>query len=196
MNTVSYDYLFKKPLVGDPGTGKSSLIMRFVGGSNFNADIVTKIIEIDRKRTKLQIWDPVKQRRWPTLHSACYRRAHGIIIVYDVTNENSFNNVKLWLQEIKTKGIENATIVIVGNKCDLTTHRHVDFSAGKKFADKHEISFFETSATNLINVQESFFTVAKEAHEKRDISETSKVSLCQSLTLIKRLLAPIVPCSN
>ncbi|XVF33636.1 hypothetical protein REPUB_Repub17cG0184900 [Reevesia pubescens] len=146
-----YDYLFKLLLIGDSGVGKSCLLLRF-------AKIRT--VEQDGKTIKLQIWDTAGQERFRTITSSYYRGAHGIIIVYDVTDQESFNNVKQWLNEIDRYASDNVNKLLVGNKCDLTTNKVVSYETAKAFADEVGIPFMETSAKDSTNVEQAFMAMA------------------------------------
>ncbi|XP_013392768.1 ras-related protein ORAB-1 [Lingula anatina] len=164
-----YDYLFKLLLIGDSGVGKSCLLLRFADDtytesyiSTIGVDFKIRTIELDGKTIKLQIWDTAGQERFRTITSSYYRGAHGIIIVYDVTDQDSFNNVKQWLQEIDRYASENVNKLLVGNKCDLTTKKVVDYTTAKEFADQLGIPFLETSAKNATNVEQAFMTMAAE----------------------------------
>ena len=102
-----YDYLFKLLLIGDSGVGKSCLLLRFADDtytesyiSTIGVDFKIRTIQLDGKTIKLQIWDTAGQERFRTITSSYYRGAHGIIVVYDTTEMESFNNVKQWLHEI------------------------------------------------------------------------------------------------
>ena len=105
-------------------------------------------------------WDTAGQERFRTITSSYYRGAHGIIVVYDVTDQESFNNVKQWLHEIDRYACENVNKLLVGNKSDLTSKRVVSFDAAKEFADNLGIEFLETSAKNATNVEQAFMTMA------------------------------------
>eukprot|EP00037_Helgoeca_nana_P031869 m.410988 g.410988 ORF g.410988 m.410988 type:complete len:279 (-) comp28539_c0_seq1:214-1050(-) len=164
-----YDYLFKLLLIGDSGVGKSCLLLRFADDtytesyiSTIGVDFKIRTIELDGKTIKLQIWDTAGQERFRTITSSYYRGAHGIIVVYDVTDQESFNNVKQWLQEIDRYACENVNKLLVGNKSDLTTKKVVDFTTAKEFADSLTIPFLETSAKNATNVEQAFMTMAAE----------------------------------
>ncbi|CAL9062759.1 ras-related protein RIC1-like [Musa acuminata AAA Group] len=162
-----YDYLFKLLLIGDSGVGKSCLLLRFADDSYIESYISTigvdfkiRTVEQDGKTIKLQIWDTAGQERFRTITSSYYRGAHGIIVVYDVTDQESFNNVKQWLNEIDRYASENVNKLLVGNKCDLTDNRAVSYEAGKAFADEIGIPFLETSAKDATNVEKAFMTMA------------------------------------
>jgi Ras-related protein Rab-1A len=162
-----YDYLFKLLLIGDSGVGKSCLLLRFADDSYLDSYISTigvdfkiRTVEQDGKTIKLQIWDTAGQERFRTITSSYYRGAHGIIIVYDVTDQESFNNVKQWLNEIDRYASDNVNKLLVGNKCDLTANKVVSYEAGKALADEMGIPFMETSAKSATNVEQAFMAMA------------------------------------
>eukprot|EP00178_Gracilaria_changii_P013081 TRINITY_DN3684_c0_g2_i2.p1 TRINITY_DN3684_c0_g2~~TRINITY_DN3684_c0_g2_i2.p1 ORF type:complete len:211 (+),score=34.54 TRINITY_DN3684_c0_g2_i2:22-633(+) len=164
-----YDYLFKLLLIGDSGVGKSCLLLRFADDtytesyiSTIGVDFKIRTIELEGKTIKLQIWDTAGQERFRTITSSYYRGAHGIIVVYDVTDQVSFGNVKQWLQEIDRYACESVNKLLVGNKCDLVSQKAVDFNTAKEFADSLGIPFLETSAKNSTNVDDAFLTMARE----------------------------------
>lgn len=164
-----YDYLFKLLLIGDSGVGKSCLLLRFADDSyvesyisTIGVDFKIRTVEQDGKVVKLQIWDTAGQERFRTITSSYYRGAHGIIIVYDVTDEESFKNVKVWLQEIDKYTSGNVNKLLVGNKCDLTDKKVISYETGKAFADEVGIPFLETSAKNATNVEQAFLTMVAE----------------------------------
>lgn len=136
----------------------------FTSITNNSFFILQKIrtIELDGKTIKLQIWDTAGQERFRTITSSYYRGAHGIIIVYDVTDQESFNNVKSWLQEIDRFASENVCKLLVGNKNDMTSKKVVETETAKEFADSLGIKFLETSAKTAENVEEAFLTMAAE----------------------------------
>ncbi|CAL9008421.1 unnamed protein product [Prunus brigantina] len=163
------DYLFKLLLIGDSGVGKSCLLLRFADDSYLDSYISTigvdfkiRTVEQDGKTIKLQIWDTAGQERFRTITSSYYRGAHGIIIVYDVTDQESFNNVKQWLNEIDRYASENVNKLLVGNKADLTANKVVSYETAKAFADEIGIPFMETSAKNATNVEQAFMAMAAE----------------------------------
>ncbi|KAL8253179.1 hypothetical protein R6Q59_036957 [Mikania micrantha] len=168
-----YDYLFKLLLIGDSGVGKSCLLLRFADDSYIDSYISTigvdfkiRTVEQDGKTIKLQIWDTAGQERFRTITSSYYRGAHGIIIVYDVTDLESFNNVKQWLSEIDRYASENVNKLLVGNKCDLTESRAVSYDTAKEFADNIGIPFMETSAKDATNVEHAFMAMSADIKKR------------------------------
>ena len=177
---AEYDHLFKLLLIGDSGVGKSCLLLRFADDtytetyiSTIGVDFKIRTIEIAGKSVKLQIWDTAGQERFRTITSSYYRGAHGIIVVYDVTDKASFSNVKQWLQEIDRYACENVNKLLIGNKCDLTTKKVVDYNTAKEFADGLGIPFLETSAKNATNVEQSFVCMATEIQRRVSSGPTS-----------------------
>jgi len=165
--TSEYDYLFKLLLIGDSGVGKSCLLLRFADDtytesyiSTIGVDFKIRTVELDGKTIKLQIWDTAGQERFRTITSSYYRGAHGIIIVYDITDVESFNNVRQWLFEIDRFASENVNKLLVGNKSDLVNKRVVTKETATEFSEGLSIPFLETSAKNSTNVEEAFLTMA------------------------------------
>lgn len=168
-----YDYLFKLLLIGDSGVGKSCLLLRFADNtytdsyiSTIGVDFKIRTLDIDGKTVKLQIWDTAGQERFRTITSSYYRGAHGIIVVYDVTDKVSFNNVKQWLGEIDRYACQSVNKLLVGNKADLVEKKVVDYNEAKEFAEGLQISFLETSAKSAQNVEEAFMTMTRQIKER------------------------------
>ncbi|XP_037327754.2 ras-related protein Rab-1B-like [Pungitius pungitius] len=168
-----YDYLFKLLLIGDSGVGKSCLLLRFADDtytesyiSTIGVDFKIRTIDMDSKTVKLQIWDTAGQERFRTITSSYYRGAHGIIIVYDVTEQESFHNVKQWLEEIDRYACENVSRLLVGNKSDLISKKVVDVATAQDLASSLNVPFLETSAKSSDNVERAFLTMASEIHKR------------------------------
>jgi len=171
--TTEYDYLFKLLLIGDSGVGKSCLLLRFADDtytdsyiSTIGVDFKIRTVDLDTKTIKLQIWDTAGQERFRTITSSYYRGAHGIIIVYDITDKESFDNVRQWLFEIDRYASESVRKLLVGNKSDLKNKRAVEYETAKAFADELNIPFLETSAKNATNVEQAFLTMAAQIKNK------------------------------
>merc|ERR1712066_1043842 len=112
------------------------------------------------------IWDTAGQERFRTITSSYYRGAHGIIVVYDVTDKESFNNVKHWMQEIDKYAADGVNKLLVGNKCDLSSKKVVSHDEAKELADSLGIQFMETSAKNAHNVEQAFQAMAREIKQR------------------------------
>lgn len=124
--TAKYDYLIKLLLIGDSGVGKSCLLLRYSDDSFTSSFITTigidfkiKSILIDESKVKLQIWDTAGQERFRTITTAYYRGAMGILLIYDVTDENSFRNVGNWMKQIEINAADNVNKILIANKCDV-----------------------------------------------------------------------------
>jgi len=165
---VTYDHLFKLLLIGDSGVGKSCLLLRFTDDtytesyiSTIGVDFKIRTIELDGKRIKLQIWDTAGQERFRTITTAYYRGAMGILLVYDVTDEKSFNNIRTWHSNIEQHASEGVNKILIGNKCDWTEKRAVTEDQGRELAQELGIDFMETSAKANEGVEEAFFSLAR-----------------------------------
>lgn len=158
-----FDYMFKILIIGNSSVGKTSFLFRYADDSFTSAfvstvgiDFKVKTVIRKEKRMKLQIWDTAGQERYRTITTAYYRGAMGFILMYDVTNEDSFNSVQDWVTQIKTYSWDNAQVILVGNKSDIERDRVISYDRGKQLADQLGLEFFETSAKENINVKNVF----------------------------------------
>eukprot|EP01137_Pigoraptor_chileana_P004619 Opistho-2@46498 len=180
MGTKAYDYLFKLLLIGDSGVGKTCVLFRFSDDA-FNSTFISTIgidfkirtIDLDGKKIKLQIWDTAGQERFRTITTAYYRGAMGILLVYDITQDKTFDNIKNWIRNIEQHAAEDVEKMILGNKCDIEDKRMVTKERGQKLADEYGIKFLETSAKANINVEEAFMTIARDIKKKMDNKATA-----------------------
>ncbi|KAL8439336.1 hypothetical protein Efla_002816 [Eimeria flavescens] len=170
-----YDYLFKLVLIGDSGVGKSCLLLRFSDDTFTDSYITTigvdfrfRTVDINGKAVKLQIWDTAGQERFRTITSAYYRGADGIVLVYDVTEAESFAHVDEWLAEVNRYATENTVKILVGNKSEKDRDRVVPTEDARRKAEDLGIAFLETSAKESINVDLAFTTVARELIARRE----------------------------
>ncbi|XP_069674997.1 ras-related protein Rab-3 isoform X1 [Periplaneta americana] len=159
----NFDYMFKLLIIGNSSVGKTSFLFRYADDSFTSAfvstvgiDFKVKTVFRHDKRVKLQIWDTAGQERYRTITTAYYRGAMGFILMYDITNEESFNSVQDWVTQIKTYSWDNAQVILVGNKCDMEDERVISYERGKQLAEQLGIEFFETSAKENINVKAVF----------------------------------------
>lgn len=165
-----YDALYKVIIIGDSGSGKTATLQRFSDGvfndayiSTIGVDFRYKKVDINGKIVKLQIWDTAGQERFRTITAAYYRGAEAIIIVYDLTNIESYNHVSHWLAEYfkyKPAGSPRAGFMLLGNKCDLlpepkdgNLYRNM---AAAQFAAENDMLYYEISAKSDINISDAF----------------------------------------
>ncbi|KAN0035372.1 hypothetical protein ACTA71_004638 [Dictyostelium dimigraforme] len=194
MSQPDYKYLFKILLIGDHGVGKSSLLLRFADDtftdhyiSTIGVDFKIKTIYIEGITIKLQVWDSVGQERFRTRNnSSYYRGAHGIMVIYDVTDQLSFQNVLRWLGEIDRYACENVNKLVVGNKIDLVEKRVIDSEVSKSLCDSHNIQSIETSSKYATNVEECFILMTKniknrfEGEQENEVTTPSKIETTTS----------------
>ena len=166
------EYKFKVVVVGDSSVGKTNLIKRFINDT-FNKDskatvgveFLSKTYLINQEVFKIEIWDTAGQERYKAITSAYYKGAKGAMIVYDVTNQTSFDNVDKWTNEIKEKAARNINLMIVGNKTDLTDQIVVTSEMATEKAKALEIPVMETSALDSTNVKEAFYQLLREMYK-------------------------------
>ena len=168
MGDENYDFIFKVLLLGNSDVGKSSLLLRYVDSvwsdtfvPTIGVDFKVKTIEIGGKKVKLQIWDTAGQERFRTVVSTYFRGAHGIFLIYDITNRDSFKNLENWLIEIEKNASENVLKILIGNKNDLEVERDIASDEEKAYTNKNRMQFIETSAKMNTNVNEAFETLGK-----------------------------------
>jgi Ras-related protein Rab-8A len=131
-------------------------------------DFKIRTIDLDGKKIKLQIWDTAGQERFRTITTAYYRGAMGIMLVYDITNEKSFENIKNWIRNIEENASADVEKMLLGNKCELEEKRQVSKERGEQLAIEYGIKFIETSAKASIRVEEAFFTLARDIKAKME----------------------------
>lgn len=174
MAKKTYDLLFKLLLIGDSGVGKTCVLFRFSDDtfnttfiSTIGIDFKIKTVELQGKKIKLQIWDTAGQERFHTITTSYYRGANGILLVYDITNPKSFDNISKWLRNINEHASEDVERMLIGNKCDMDDKRLISEERGKNVASENGIKFFETSAKDNINIEQAFITLAEDILNKQ-----------------------------
>ncbi|KAJ4754370.1 Ras-related protein Rab-5A [Rhynchospora pubera] len=158
----------KLVLLGDMGTGKTSLVVRFVKGqyhdcqeSTIGAAFFSQVLSLNDAIVKFDIWDTAGQERYHSLAPMYYRGAAAAIVVYDISSTDSFARAKKWVEELKRQGNTYMIMALVGNKVDLEKDRKVHIEEGTQYAEENGLYFTETSAKTALNVNELFYEVAK-----------------------------------
>jgi len=160
-------------MIGDSGVGKTCLLLRYANDSfsptfitTIGIDFKIKNIQIDGKRIKLQIWDTAGQERFRTITTSYFRGAQGILLVYDVTDRQTFLSIRNWVAQIQMHADVNVNKILIGNKCDVQDQRAVSYEEGEGLAKEYNIHFFETSAKQDINVEKTFITIATDVKNR------------------------------
>ena len=176
----TYDYIIKALLLGDSNVGKTLLIGKFIDNefsentlNTIGLDLKCTSIIINNKKISLQIWDTAGQEKYKSMTTSYYRGVNIIFIVYDVTNQESFNHVKNWIADIDKFAKINVMKVLVGNKIDLIDKRVISKEEGINLSKKYKIKFFETSAMLGEGVKEMFETICidyTKNHDQRTIN--------------------------
>mmetsp|Transcript_129271 Transcript_129271/g.335188 ORF Transcript_129271/g.335188 Transcript_129271/m.335188 type:complete len:213 (-) Transcript_129271:525-1163(-) len=168
---MSYAYLFKYIIIGDTGVGKSCLLLQFTD-KRFRADhdltigveFGARLVTIEDKQIKLQIWDTAGQESFRSITRSYYRGASGALLVYDISRRDTFSHLTRWLEEARQNANANMAIMLIGNKADLE-RREVSFEEGANFARDNNLIFRETSAKTAQNVEEAFIQTARKIYE-------------------------------
>lgn len=170
---MSYTYSLKLIIIGDCSVGKSCLMQRFLSqhirelheptvGVEFGA----KVLKVNNEEIKLQIWDTAGSEQFKSITRTYYRSAAAAILVYDITNRNSFDHLAVWLEEARVNGNPSISVIVVGNKIDLGAQRKVAFQEGLDWANQNGLLFLEASAKTNQRVEEVFMKCSMDVLEK------------------------------
>lgn len=176
-----YDFIFKVLLLGNSNVGKSSLLLRFADNvwsdgfvPTIGVDFKIKSLMVDNKKVKMQIWDTAGEERFRNVIASYFRGGHGILLIYDITDRETYSSLENWLIEIEKNSSQNVLKILIGNKSDLNDQRVISIDEGQKFANINGMKFMETSAKTNSNVLETFELLARELIE---INTESKAAL-------------------
>ena len=159
------ELIIKLLLLGDTAVGKTSILLKYINDtfdqsviSTIGVDYMDKIIDYDKYKIKLQIWDTSGQERFRSITRNFYRNADGVMVVFDLTKKATYDHVKVWLSEAYEHN-EDITTILIGNKLDLVNERDVSKEIAVNFANNNKLKYLETSAKNGTNIKESFNTI-------------------------------------
>lgn len=169
------DNFYKIVVVGDYGVGKSSIISRFCDdffpeshATTIGIDFKVKTVTLDRQKIKLEIFDTAGLEKFRPIASAYYQNASGVLIVYDVTDAESFQNISKYFRDVKFFIPPDAEMLLVGNKCDLMNERKISFAQAETFASQFGLSLFEVSAKSGHNVEQLFSELMLRIRERTE----------------------------
>ncbi|CAD8103320.1 unnamed protein product [Paramecium sonneborni] len=169
------EIVLKLLMTGNGSVGKTVFLQKYANDSfdesyvpTIGLDFKIKTLELNGKSIKLQLWDSAGQERFMTLTNY-YKSSHGIFLLYDISDRQSFNDIQNWLQKAQQLGQEGVPKMLIGNKTDLNNQRQITFEEGKQFADLSGISFLETSAKDGLNVQQAILSMINEILAKQEI---------------------------
>ena len=170
---INYDYLLKYIIIGDAAVGKSNLLLRFSQDDfkseyqlTIGVEFGAKNLDIDNKKYRLQIWDTAGQENYRSITRAYYKNSVCAILVYDITNRDSFEHISSWVEDCLAQSPKTVFMVLVGNKSDLSEKRKVSIEEGQQMAKNNNMIFFEASAKTGDNVDKIFEESAKEINKK------------------------------
>ena len=154
--------VLKLLLLGDSSVGKTSILLKYISNkfdessiSTVGVDYMDKIIDYNKFKIKLQIWDTSGEEKFRTITKNFYRNADGLLVVFDLTKKESYDHIRIWINEAKENNDKLKTLLI-GNKLDLKDERIVAIDVAKQFAEKNNLKYIETSAKDGTNINESF----------------------------------------
>ena len=184
---------FKILTIGESGVGKTCVLRRFVENkflknhlATIGIDFKTKTLNINNQEIKLKIWDTAGQERFRNITTQYYKGADGIVLVYDVTDEASYDKIRDWMDQILSNTQQDDIgLVLLGNKCDIEP-RSVTEEMGKKMAEELKIDYFETSALNGQGIKEAFENLTRDIMKKRGVGDGNNSGHRMSLDMGKK----------
>ena len=181
------DYTLKLLIAGDSSVGKTNFIMRFINNefsSNYmttsGIDLKTKDIEVKNKKVRIQIWDTAGQVKYRTITRNLFLKVTGAILIYDITNENSYNILKDWIKLIREECGKHMQIIMIGNKCDLDSERKINQDEAMNYARKENIEYIETSCKTGENIEKAVKILCENILEKNNINTDISFTLNSS----------------
>ncbi|GLH03253.1 Ras-related protein Rab-3 [Gryllus bimaculatus] len=195
------DYVFKVVMVGDHHVGKSCLAHRFAAGAFLEGNVSTvgaafssRILEIEGKVVKVQIWDTAGQEQFRAMVPLYYRMANGVVVVYDTTDASSFRSVRDWVKDSYRYAQEGVELVVLGNKCDCADDRQVKYLEGERLAQSAGLPFYETSAKEGTNVTCAFVDLISAIKHRADLIENELRPFAENADEVKFFADAVRPC--
>ena len=177
---INFDLSIAILFLGDSLVGKSNMIYRFTENkysgellTSIGFDIKTKIIKIMNKNILVKIYDTAGQERFNAITTSLFQKIQGIILVYDISNEESFKNINYWISKINDN-LFNIQCILAGNKCDLEKERIISKKDGENLAKQNNFKFFETSSKTGHNINEIIYEIVRDIYINDDIRDKTK----------------------
>ena len=172
-DSEEYEMMIKVILIGDSGVGKTNIMSKFLKNQFLEDSKATVGVEFGSKlfiqqghKIKAQIWDTAGQEKYKAITSAYYKGSKGALVIYDITQKETFANIEKWINDLKCKGDPKITIIIIGNKNDLEEKRQISKEQGEEKAKSFGCAFLETSAFSGDNIEKAFEMMVKEIYDK------------------------------
>jgi len=185
-------YHSKIVILGSSAVGKSCVMSRFVDNvfidtqeSTIGAAFLTKTLELEKGVIRMELWDTAGQERYRALAPMYYRGAAAAVIMYDITDEYSYESAKRWMNELESR-CDNIIMVLVGNKIDLEPRREVNAGVAKQYAKNHDALYFETSAKTGVGIEEVFQTIAEMIPKKSTVRRKLRIMESKSVGFYPR----------
>ena len=194
-NPNGYDMIFKIVLIGDTSVGKTNILSKYLSNefdpdskATVGVEFGTRDFKIENNTVKVQIWDTAGQERYRSITNAYYKGAKGSLLVYDITNPKTFENVDKWLSDLKTNAEEKISVVLVGNKTDLEGERKISLEQGKEKAELFKLAFIETSALNGNNIEKAFNELISDVYKNHHelFEKQAKIEITEKAIDIKQ----------
>ena len=179
-----YDMMVKVIIIGDSGVGKTNIMSKFLKNkfmeeskATVGVEFGSKLFDLNGHKIKAQIWDTAGQEKYKSITGAYFKGSKGALIVYDITQKNTFESLEKWVNDLKSAGDPKITIILIGNKSDLEENRQVSKEQGEEKAKSFGCAFLETSALSGDNIDKAFNMMVKEIFEKfsNDSAEDSEL---------------------
>ena len=179
-----YEMMVKVILIGDSGVGKTNIMSKFLKNqfmeeskATIGVEFGSKLFNHEGHKIKTQIWDTAGQEKYKAITGAYYKGSKGALVVYDITQKKTFENIEKWVNDLKAAGDPKITIILIGNKNDLDDKRQVSKDQGEEKARSFGCAFLETSAYSGDNIDKAFNLMVKEIYEKFSNDSTGEDEL-------------------